>query len=163
MSQIEQRTINDAVWAACDTFRGTISADVYKDFILVMLFLKCVSDVYNEERARLLEQYKNEALVDAMMSKQRFTLPASANFWTLHEKRHEPGNGQRINEALAALEEANGAKLRGVFQDISFNTDKLGEEKQKNTLLKVRQLQEQKTWIQKTTPKFSLNWSIQPR
>ena len=137
MSQIEQRTINDAVWAACDTFRGTISADIYKDFILVMLFLKCVSDVYNEERARLLEQYKNEALVDAMMSKQRFTLPAAANFWTLHEKRHEPGNGQRINEALAALEDANGAKLRGVFQDISFNTDKLGEEKQKNTLLRL--------------------------
>ena len=137
MSQIEQRTINDAVWAACDTFRGTISADIYKDFILVMLFLKCVSDVYNEERARLLKQYGNEALVDAMMHKQRFSLPASANFWTLHEKRHEPGNGQRINEALAALEEANGTKLRGVFQDISFNTDKLGEEKQKNTLLRL--------------------------
>jgi type I restriction enzyme M protein len=42
--------------------------------------------------------------------------------------------------ALHALEEANGTKLKdagkSVFQDITFNTDKLGEEKQKNTILK---------------------------
>lgn len=55
--------------------------------------------------------------------------------FTLYERRHEPGNGERIDQALHALEEANGAKLKdagkSVFQDISFNTDKLGEEKQK--------------------------------
>lgn len=38
--KINQDTINKALWAACDTFRGTISADTYKDFILTMLFLK---------------------------------------------------------------------------------------------------------------------------
>ncbi|HBW5972373.1 TPA: type I restriction-modification system subunit M N-terminal domain-containing protein [Klebsiella pneumoniae] len=38
--KISQDTINKALWAACDTFRGTISADTYKDFILTMLFLK---------------------------------------------------------------------------------------------------------------------------
>ena len=37
--KISQDTINKALWAACDTFRGTISADTYKDFILTMLFL----------------------------------------------------------------------------------------------------------------------------
>ena len=137
VTAIEQDTINKAVWAACDTFRGTIDASVYKDFILVMLFLKFVSDVYNDEHARLMQQYDNEKLVTAMMRQQRFTLPHEANFWTLHAQRHAPGNGQRINEALAALEEANGSKLRNVFQDISFNTDKLGEEKQKNTLLRT--------------------------
>ncbi|MBE9680485.1 hypothetical protein GVI04_15220 [Escherichia coli] len=36
--KISQDTINKALWAACDTFRGTISADTYKDFILTMLF-----------------------------------------------------------------------------------------------------------------------------
>ncbi len=34
--KISQDTINKALWAACDTFRGTISADTYKDFILTM-------------------------------------------------------------------------------------------------------------------------------
>lgn len=40
---INQDTINKALWSACDTFRGTISADTYKDFILTMLFLKGTS------------------------------------------------------------------------------------------------------------------------
>ena len=40
--KISQDTINKALWAACDTFRGTISADTYKDFILTMLFLKYI-------------------------------------------------------------------------------------------------------------------------
>ena len=75
-----------------------------------------------------------------MMKNERFVLPRESNFYTLHERRFEPGNGERIDMALHALEEANGTKLKdvgkSVFQDISFNTDKLGEEKQKNTILK---------------------------
>jgi len=39
-SKINQDDINKALWNACDTFRGVISADTYKDFILTMLFLK---------------------------------------------------------------------------------------------------------------------------
>ena len=81
VTPINQEEINKAVWAACDTFRGTIDASVYKDFILVMLFLKFVSDVYNDEHARLMEQYGNEQQVTFLMQQQRFTLPESANFW----------------------------------------------------------------------------------
>ncbi len=43
-NKINQDGINKALWAACDTFRGTIGADTYKDFILTMLFLKYISD-----------------------------------------------------------------------------------------------------------------------
>ncbi|NLN57477.1 MAG: type I restriction-modification system subunit M, partial [Gammaproteobacteria bacterium] len=79
-------------------------------------------------------------LIEEMMKNERFVLPRESNFYTLHERRFEPGNGERIDMALHALEEANGTKLKdvgkSVFQDISFNTDKLGEEKQKNTILK---------------------------
>ena len=136
-STINQDQINKAVWNACDTFRGVISSDTYKDFILTMLFLKYISDVYKDEHAKLVEQYgNNKALVDAMMAKQRFVLPDGASFWDLYELRHQAGNGQRIDQALHAIEEANGTKLKNVFQDISFNTDKLGPEKQKNDLLR---------------------------
>ena len=55
----------------------------------------------------------------------------STDFWDLYEKRYEAGNGERIDKALHAIEEANGSKLKNVFQDISFNTDRLGQEKQK--------------------------------
>lgn len=136
-SQINQDDINKAVWSACDTFRGVISADTYKDFVLTMLFLKYISDVYRDEYSKLVEQHgDNPDLIRAMMSKQRFVLPDGASFWDLYEDRHKAGNGQRIDQALHAIEEANGTKLKNVFQDISFNTDKLGQEKQKNDLLR---------------------------
>lgn len=133
---ISQSEINKAVWDACDTFRGVISADTYKDFILTMLFLKYLSDVYRDEYNSLMDEYGDADLVKELMSNQRFVLPDGASFWDLYEQRHQPGNGQRIDEALHAIEEANGNKLKNVFQDISFNTDRLGNEKKKNELLR---------------------------
>jgi type I restriction enzyme M protein len=136
-TQINQDEINKAVWNACDTFRGVISSDTYKDFVLTMLFLKYISDVYKDEHAKLVEQYgDNPKLIDAMMAKQRFVLPKGSSFWDLYEQRHQACNGQRIDQALHAIEETNGTKLKNVFQDISFNTDKLGPDKQKNDLLR---------------------------
>ena len=140
-NQINQDTINKALWAACDVFRGTISADTYKDFILTMLFLKYISDVWQDHYDGYKKEYGDEPeLIAEMMKTERFVLPEQSNFYALYNRRYEPGNGERIDMALHALEEANGTKLKdagkSVFQDISFNTDKLGEEKQKNTILK---------------------------
>lgn len=139
--KVSQDNINKALWSACDTFRGTISADTYKDFILTMLFLKYISDVWEDHYEGYQEQYGDEPeLLEEMMKTERFVLPKGSSFYTLYERRHEPGNGERIDQALHALEEANGTKLKdagkSVFQDISFNTDRLGEEKQKNTILR---------------------------
>ena len=141
VTQINQDTVNKALWSACDVFRGTISADTYKDFILTMLFLKYISDVWQDHYDNYKNEYGDEPeLIEEMMKNERFVLPRESNFYTLHERRFEPGNGERIDMALHALEEANGTKLKdvgkSVFQDISFNTVKLGEEKQKNTILK---------------------------
>ncbi|KRI44016.1 type I restriction endonuclease subunit M [Acinetobacter baumannii] len=139
--QINQDTVNKALWSACDVFRGTVSADTYKDYILTMLFLKYISDVWQDHYDNYKNEYGDEPeLIEEMMKNERFVLPRESNFYTLLEHRFEPGNGERIDMALHALEEANGTKLKdvgkSVFQDISFNTDKLGEEKQKNTILK---------------------------
>ena len=139
--QINQDTVNKALWSACDVFRGTVSADTYKDYILTMLFLKYISDVWQDHYDNYKNEYGDEPeLIEEMMKNERFVLPRESNFYTLHERRFEPSNGERIDMALHALEEANGTKLKdvgkSVFQDISFNTDKLGEEKQKNTILK---------------------------
>ncbi len=138
---ISQDVINKTLWGACDTFRGTVSADTYKDFILTMLFLKYISDVWQDHYDGYKKEHGDEPeLITEMMKNERFVLPESSSFYALYAKRHEPGNGERIDQALHALEEANGTKLRdaskSVFQDISFNTDKLGEEKQKNTILR---------------------------
>ncbi|ATM76077.1 type I restriction-modification system subunit M [Serratia bockelmannii] len=140
-NKIDQDRINRVLWGVCDIFRGTISPDTYKDFILTMLFLKYISDVWQDHYDGYKKEYGDEPeLIEEMMRNERFVLPKEASFYALYERRNEPGNGERIDEALHAIEEANGTKLKdagkSVFQDISFNTDKLGEEKQKNGILK---------------------------
>ncbi|MGF1760450.1 type I restriction-modification system subunit M [Photobacterium sagamiensis] len=136
-TKINQDEINKAVWAACDTFRGTVDPSIYKDFILTMLFLKYISDVHQDKVDELTGQFgDNAAMIEAMMASQSFKIPTGSTFWDLYEHRHEAGNGSRIDQALHAIEEANGTKLKNVFQDISFNTDKLGDEKQKNSILR---------------------------
>lgn len=135
-TQIKQEDINKAVWEACDTFRGTVDGAVYKDYVLTMLFLKYISDVWQDHYETYKAEYGDEPeLIKEMMKNERFTLPATANFYALHKRRHEAGNGERIDLALHAIEEANITKLRDVFQDISFNSNKLGDETQKNELL----------------------------
>lgn len=135
--RITQDTINKAAWAACDTFRGTVDASVYKDYVLTMLFLKYISDVWKDH----YEAYKakhgdHPELIEAMMAQEQFVLPKGASFYDIYRDRQKAGNGERIDKALHAIEEANGSKLRDVFQDISFNANKLGDEEQKNDILR---------------------------
>ncbi|MFY1853819.1 type I restriction-modification system subunit M [Achromobacter xylosoxidans] len=136
-SAISQDAINAAVWSACDTFRGTVDPSTYKDYVLTMLFLKYISDVWQDHYERYTAQHGDHPeLIEELLKNERFVLPRSANFYTLYEKRHQPGNGERIDKALHAIEEANLGKLRDVFQDISFNSTKLGDEAQKNDILR---------------------------
>ena len=136
-NDLTQNTINAAVWDACDTFRGTVDPSIYKDYVLTMLFLKYVSDVWQDHYEEYKAQYGDHPeLIEEMLKNERFVLPASANFYALHDKRHQPGNGERIDKALHAIEDANLGKLRDVFQDISFNSNKMGDEQQKNDILR---------------------------
>ena len=144
-----QDKVNKAVWAACDSFRGTVDASVYKDFVLTMLFLKYISDVWQDHYDEYKKEYGDEPeLLEEMLRNERFNLPkidlgrhaaedlARADFYSLYQRRNEPGNGERIDKVLHAIEEANLSKLKGVFQDISFNVGKLGDEKTKNNVLR---------------------------
>ena len=136
-ADLAQDTINSAVWGACDTFRGTVDPGIYKDYVLTMLFLKYVSDVWQDHYDEYKKQYGDHPeLIKEMLKNERFVLPPKANFYALHDTRHQPGNGERIDKALHAIEDANIGKLRDVFQDINFNSNKLGDEQQKNDILR---------------------------
>ena len=137
MTPVTQSEINKAAWGACDTFRGVVDPSDYKDYVLTLLFLKYVSDVWRDHNDKYLAEHPDSPeLVEAMMQQEAFVLPAGASFNALHKRRHEAGNGERIDKALHAIEEANGDKLRDVFRDISFNSNKLGDEEQKNDILR---------------------------
>jgi type I restriction enzyme M protein len=133
---IQQNRINAAIWSACDTFRGTIDPSVYKDYVLTMLFLKYISDVWQEHYEKLAAQHGDQPkLIEALLQTERFVLPRPANFYTLHQQRNQPGNSVRIDQALTLLEQSNPDKLAGVFQDIQFHANKLGEESGRNASL----------------------------
>ena len=61
--KITQDDINRTVWNACDTFRGVIDPSQYKDYILTMLFLKYVSDVYKSKFQDYVKKYEETLLV----------------------------------------------------------------------------------------------------
>ena len=135
---ITQQRINNAAWAACDTFRGVVDATQYKDYILVMLFVKYISDVWIDHREQYEKQFAGETRrIERRLERERFPLPESASFHDLYEQRDAPNIGELINRALEAIEDANRSKLEGVFRNIDFNSDaNLGQVKDRNRRLK---------------------------
>ena len=116
--QITQQQINQTAWAACDTFRGAVDAGQYKDYILVMLFLKYISDLWNDHLETYREQYgDDDARIRRRLERERFILPEGASFYDLYAQRNEANIGELINIALEKIEDANRAKLEGVFRD----------------------------------------------
>ena len=152
--KIDQKDINNAAWAACDTFRGVVDAGQYKDYILVMLFLKYISDVWKDHYEKYKKQYgSDDTRIRRKLERERFVLPFvelkntetdqiedrfPANYDSLHERRSAANIGELINIVLDAIEEANKAKLDGVFRNIDFNSEaNLGKMKDRNRRLKL--------------------------
>jgi type I restriction enzyme M protein len=140
--KITQKDINDAVWKACDTFRGSIDPSIYKDYVLTMLFVKYLSDVRDDKYETYLARYGGDKeRSERAMSHERFVVPEHSHFNYLFEHRNELNIGELIDIGLEDLVEANRDKLysedgAGIFQNINFNSSVLGDTKDKNTRLK---------------------------
>ena len=130
--------VRSTVWSACDTFRGVLDAGEYKDFILPFLFLKYISDVWKEHYADLEKRYGgDEERIRRRMERERFILPNGTAFDDLYRQRNADNIGELIDIALDTIEEANKAKLEGVFRNVSFNSEqKLGTTRDRNRRLK---------------------------
>ncbi|MBE7649018.1 type I restriction-modification system subunit M [Tenacibaculum finnmarkense] len=137
-TKLSQPEINNAVWAACDSFRGTIDATQYKDYILTMLFIKYISDVNKEKRANYLAQYNgDESRVERVMKLERFKIPTESSFEYIYDNRNATNLGELINIALENIEESNIKKLEKVFRNIDYNSEaNLGQSKERNRRLK---------------------------
>ena len=151
--KVTQQEISAAAWAACDTFRGAVDPAQYKDYILVMLFLKYISDLWNDHYTEYQKQYgKDDERIRRKLDRERFALPNVelkdtksgkvldhflADFAALYERRNEANIGELINIVLDQIEEANKSKLEGVFRNIDFNNEaNLGKAKDRNRRLK---------------------------
>ncbi|NFO15079.1 type I restriction-modification system subunit M [Clostridium botulinum] len=139
ISKTTQDQINATLWRAADTFRGKIDSSLYKDYILVMLFIKYLSDVYKEHYEEYSEKYNgDEARIERALSRERFALDKKSTFEYLYEKRNLAEIGDIINKALEHIEESNKSKLRGVFRNIDFNSEViLGKTNERNAILRT--------------------------
>lgn len=136
--KLSQTEINRIVWNACDTFRNVIDPSQYKDYILTMLFVKYVSDLWKEKQKFYADKYNNDKQrVERALRNERFAVPEHSTFDYLYEQRNAANLGELINIGLEALEDANRAKLEGVFRNIDFNSEgNLGQTKDRNRRLK---------------------------
>lgn len=137
--QVKQQQVNNAAWSACDTFRGVIDAGSYKDYILVMLFLKYISDAWKDHFAEYKKQFGDDDLrIRRRLERERFILPEGTSFYDLYNNRDASNIGELINITLEKIEESNRAKLEGVFRNIDFNSEaNLGKVKDRNRRLKM--------------------------
>ncbi len=151
--KLTQQEVNATAWAACDTFRGVVDPSQYKDYILVVLFLKYISDLWNDHYAEYKQQYGNDdERIRRKLERERFLMPYielkddksgkvidyfQGDFNSLYERRDKANIGELINIVLDHIEEANKSKLEGVFRNIDFNSEaNLGKAKDRNRRLK---------------------------
>src|SRR3981081_3946620 len=98
--------VKNTVWSACDTFGGVLDASEYKDYILVFLFFKYISDVWKEHYGALQERYGGDAeRISRRMERERFVLPNGQAFDDLYRQRSADNVGELIDIALDVIEE----------------------------------------------------------
>ena len=138
MNKADQDKLNKKLFAMCDSFRGRIDSSEYKDYILTMLFIKYISDVWNTHLEKYRQQFgEDQERIIRRLKRERFFIPDGCTFYDIYEKRDSTDVGEEINKAMMAIEDENKAKLENVFRNIDFNSEaKLGNTKERNKLLK---------------------------
>ena len=108
---IKKSELYSSLWKSCDELRGGMDASQYKDYVLVLLFVKYVSDKYAGQPGALIE------------------VPEGGSFTDMVKLKGDKEIGDKINKLIARLAEAN--DLKGVIDVADFNdADKLGKGKE---------------------------------
>ena len=128
--------IKNALWAGANTFRDNIDASNYKDYVLSMLFVKYLSDTFEESVENLKKDYEGIRL-ERQIANLPFVLKEEYTFDYLLKNKYAVDIGSKISEALTGIESSN-AILSGIFRGIDFNSENnLGKKEQKNPLLRT--------------------------
>lgn len=107
---IKKSELYSSLWASCDELRGGMDASQYKDYVLVLLFMKYVSDKYAGQKDALL------------------VVPKGGGFADMVAAKGDKEIGDKMNKIVARLAEAN--DLSGLFRESDFNDEaKLGKGK----------------------------------
>lgn len=113
-NRITQRELESYLWGAAVVLRGLIDAGDYKQYIFPLVFLKRISDVYDEEHAAALAIYADEELAD-LPENHRFAIPRGCHWNDIRSVTENIGTA--VLKAMRGIESANPDTLPGVFGD----------------------------------------------
>ncbi len=99
------------LWAMADTLRSSMDAAEYKHVVLGLIFLKYISDPFEERRAAVLAKWGEEAAEDRdeYTAENIFWVPPEARWARLKSEARQPTIGQTVDRAMAAIERDNPA------------------------------------------------------
>jgi type I restriction enzyme M protein len=134
---LDIQTLENWLWDAACAIRGPVDAPKFKDYILPLVFLKRLSDVYDDERQRLAQEYGGMPVVEQIIQQElaegaiaagrgvvRFFIPEAAR-WT-NIRRQTTGLGQYLTDAVRAVAREN-PHLSGVIDMVDFNATAAGQ------------------------------------
>ncbi|MFH9862501.1 type I restriction-modification system subunit M [Streptomyces sp. NPDC017202] len=132
------KEIQDILWKAADKLRGSIDAAQYKEFVLGLIFLKYVSDAFEERRNELAKELaedgiSEEQIADFLEDRDEYTgahvfwVPETARWSWIAANAKAQGVGKLLDEAMDAIMRENAA-LTGVLPKI-FNQDRVDQKR----------------------------------